>query len=453
MKRRAAVVVFAVVAAISLCLAPASATGRRHGGHGKVLVVDNEHRHRSCLGTRDPFQSIQAAVKAAHAGDTVRVCPGLYEETVKVRKPRLTLKGANAGRDATGRSRRQESIVTSDDTTGAVQLLADDITWDGFTIRGVRGEKNGPGMYTSPDHSGYLIRDTIFKENGIGLHLGADGRHLMFVCRNRFVANNEFITGGYGIYSDEGAEKVLITSNRFERHNGAAVFFADHDLVGRTPSVTQQHVLVEKNRSVDDKTFAAVFASAHVHLRANSIRARVNDDAFPLPASAIRIGARNHDIVVYKNRVYSASGNGIDVTDSGEPGHTPAAPTMVDVSKNKVEHAQLLGIDVSASGVGQYQVRKNRARDNTLVGIHLGPATDDALVTGNTALDNGLDCQDESPGVKNAWQENVGVTSDPPHLCTAPTGTHQPGNGGGGHHPHKPKKDPCTCQKHHPRAF
>ena len=31
-------------------------------------------------------------------------------------------------------------------------------------------------MYTSPDHSGYLIRDTIFEENGVGLHLDADGR-------------------------------------------------------------------------------------------------------------------------------------------------------------------------------------------------------------------------------------------------------------------------------------
>jgi hypothetical protein len=308
-------------------------------------------------------------------------------------------------------------------------------------------------MYTSPDHSGYLVRDTIFEDNGVGLRLGADGRHLTFVCRNRFVANNEFVTGGYGIFSDEGAEKVLITYNRFERHNGAAVFFADHDLVGGTPSVLQQHVLVEKNRSVGDKTFAAFFASAHVRLRANSIRARVNDDAFPLPASAIRIGARNHDVVVYKNRVYSASGNGIDVTDSGEPGHEPAAPTKVDVSKNKVEHAQLLGIDVSASGVGQYRVHKNRARNNTLVGIHLGPATDDALVTGNTALDNGLDCQDESLGVKNAWQENLGVTSDPLRLCTAPTGNHQPGHGGGGgHQPPKPRKDPCACKKH-PKAF
>ena len=118
-----------------------------------------------------------------------------------------------------------------------MQLLEDDITWDGFTIRGVPGAQNSPGMYTSPAHSGYLVRDTIFLDNGIGIHLGASGKHPTLVCRNRFTANNEFEgpTGAYGIYSDEGAQQVLITSNLFEGHNGAAIFFADQ---GRAPSGT-----------------------------------------------------------------------------------------------------------------------------------------------------------------------------------------------------------------------
>jgi len=44
--------------------------------------------------------------------------------------------------------------VTSIDAKGTVQLLEDDIRWDGFTIRGVANQVIGPGMYTSPDHSG-----------------------------------------------------------------------------------------------------------------------------------------------------------------------------------------------------------------------------------------------------------------------------------------------------------
>ena len=128
---------------IALCLAPAAgATGSR-GSHARVLVVDDDGHKRSCYGTRRPFRTIQAAVDRARRGDTIWVCPGLYEETVKVETERLTIKGANAGRDATRAGRGPESIVTSDDPDGAVQLLADDITWDGFTIRGVtwRGER------------------------------------------------------------------------------------------------------------------------------------------------------------------------------------------------------------------------------------------------------------------------------------------------------------------------
>jgi hypothetical protein len=102
--------------------------------------------------------------------------------------------------------------VTSDDDKGTVQLLEDDITWDGFTIRGIEEPEIGPGMYTSPAHSGYSILNTVFEDNGIGLHLGSDGKHPTVVCGNLFTANNEFEgTGGAnGIFSNEGAQDVLI---------------------------------------------------------------------------------------------------------------------------------------------------------------------------------------------------------------------------------------------------
>jgi Right handed beta helix region len=425
--RRGTVWLFAVVAAVSLCLAPAAgATGAR-GRHGRVLVVDEDAHHRSCYGTRRAFPTIKAAVERAQAGDTIRVCPGLYEETVVVGTPRLTIKGANAGRDATRPGRREESVVTSDDPAGAVQLHADDITWDGFTIRGVTGEENGPGMYTNPDHSGHLIRDTIFEDNGVGLHLGASGEDPTVVCRNRFIANNEFATGGYGIFSDQGAQRVLIIENRFERHNGAGIFFADP--FPADPAPIQRDLLIRHNRSVGDMSFATIFGSSRVRLTINSVRARVGDPAFPGPASAVFIGARNDDVVVYKNWIKSASGNGIDVTNSGEPGTPPAAPTNVVVRRNRAAHAELSG-------------------------IHLGPETAGTLVERNRALHNGLDCQDVSTlggppgdgtaGTANTWLGNVGATDKPDGICGPPVGRPDDhGNGPG--NPHKIRRDPCRC--------
>ena len=461
MKRRGAVLLFAVVAAVGLYMVPAGATGRHH--HDDVLVVDNQpHHRRSCLGTRDPFDTIQGAVNAAGSGDTIRVCPGTYKETVKVKKPDLTILGANAGRDATGDHRGRESIVEGIPGTGAlgvVQLLANDLSWDGFTIRGVFGKQNSPGIYTSPTHSGYLIRDTIFLENGNGIHLGASGDHPTLVCRNRFTTNNEFEgpTGAFGIYSDEGARQVLITSNLFEGHNGAAVFLAD---LGSEPR--QRDVLLEHNKSIDDNAFASIFNSTRVRLTSNHIRARLlapnSDDE---PASAIFIGARNNDIVVQTNKIKSASGNGIDITNTGAGSAGTVPPKNVIVRKNKVEHVQLSGIEVSATGAGQYQVLHNRSLTNGRNGIHFAPRTNGGTVTGNTTLgngtdtrSNGVDCRDES-GPKNIWTGNVGVTSEPPRLCSAPTVDDHPDHDGKDHgkkhkkkHHKKTKKhrpDPCQC--------
>lgn len=451
MKRRGAVLLFAVVAAVGLYMVPAGATGRHH--YDDVLVVDNQPHHpRSCLGTRDLFDTIQGAVNAADSGDTIRVCPGTYTETVKVQKPDLTILGANAGRDATGDHRGRESIVTNIDAKGTVQLLEDDITWDGFTIRGVPNVPNGPGMYTSPTHSGYLVRDTIFLDNGFGIHLGSNGKHPTLVCRNRFTANNEFEdpAGANGIYSDEGAQLVLITSNLFEGHNGAAVFFADKGKV-------QRDVLIEHNKSVDDLSFASIFNSTRVRITSNWIKARVGDEQFPGPASAIFIGARNDDIVVQKNKIKSASGNGIDITNTGAGGVGIAPPKHVVVRKNKVEHAQLSGIAVSATGVGEYQVLANRSLTNAKFGIHFAVGTKGGTVTGNTALGHEMvDCKDES-GPLNTWTGNVGVTSEPPGLCSAPT-VDNPDHDGKDHHKKHKKKhhkktkkhkqhrpDPCQC--------
>ena len=74
-------------------------------------------------------------------------------------------------------------------------------------------------------------------------------------------------------------------------------------------------MLIEHNRSVDDRTFASIFNSTRFRLTSNHIQARLLDPFFEeKAASAIYIGARNDDIVVQKNKITSAGGNGIDVT-------------------------------------------------------------------------------------------------------------------------------------------
>jgi Right handed beta helix region len=427
MKRRVAVLLFAVVAAVGLSLAPAGA-GEDHHGKRRSLVVDDDlargygygHGHAKCRFGRARFARIQDAVDAAWPGATIKVCPGLYQETVQVDEKRLTFLGAQVGEDGRDRSGEDpdESIVeaVTDDAPGTVQLLRDKITWDGFVIRGHGTEDDpiptNPGMYTSPETSGHSIRNTVFVDNGLGIHLGSDGKRPTTICRNRFAANNEFLGEGQGtgIFSNRGAKDVLIAANRFEDHNTAAILFADHPL----DAVVQDDIRVKWNKSVDDLSFATFWATSGLRIRANVVRARVGDELFPGPASAIFIGARNDDVVVKWNRVESASGNGIDVTDSPEPPpHGDlgvGAPTNVSVRGNKVSGAQLSG-------------------------IHMALGSSGVLVRGNIAVGNAIDddnpedpsdCKDSSigdltAGTANTWEDNVGGSALPLEICTEPT--------------------------------
>src|SRR5690348_7698571 len=56
-----------------------------------TLYVDDDHAQMPNAG----FTSIQAAVNAAHPGDTIRVSPGTYNESVTVDK-QLTILGSQS---------------------------------------------------------------------------------------------------------------------------------------------------------------------------------------------------------------------------------------------------------------------------------------------------------------------------------------------------------------------
>ena len=59
----------------------------------RTLVVDDDQQQ--C--PKADYTSINAAIAAASTGDAIRVCPGLYDETVVVNKASLSLRGSTDG--------------------------------------------------------------------------------------------------------------------------------------------------------------------------------------------------------------------------------------------------------------------------------------------------------------------------------------------------------------------
>jgi PKD repeat protein len=136
--RRARVLALsAVLGMLAFALAPpASATGTEH------WVDPAAAGSGTGCGTDAGFSTIQAAVAAATAGDTINVCPGTYAGPVTINKADLTLRGAKAGVPAgpdanpAGRGAGESVIEAAGanviNWSGAASV---NTTIDGFTIR------------------------------------------------------------------------------------------------------------------------------------------------------------------------------------------------------------------------------------------------------------------------------------------------------------------------------
>jgi Pectinesterase len=115
--------------------------------------------HTVCKKGRCDFRSIQAAVNAADAGDTIKVRPGVYREAVRIngRKKRyLKLIGSPAEPGRTvldGGGKKQNGFAVND---------ADEVTVDGFKTRRYRA--NG---FFFTNLNGYTMNHLIAQQTGV----------------------------------------------------------------------------------------------------------------------------------------------------------------------------------------------------------------------------------------------------------------------------------------------
>jgi parallel beta-helix repeat protein len=142
-----------IVGVLVVGTGPAFAGGGSGGGSGgggypggantKTLYVSNSSRSRhadgygawGCFDT--PYSTINSAVAAASAGNTIVVCPGTYTEDVVINKA-LTLRGQRATIDAAG-------------LNNAVQVVSSGVTVSGFTLTKAIGEGILVGADTTSD--------------------------------------------------------------------------------------------------------------------------------------------------------------------------------------------------------------------------------------------------------------------------------------------------------------
>lgn len=367
------------------------------------------------------FSSIQSAINAAHPGDTIKVCPGLYEESVIVDK-RLTLLGSGPedAKDRRGDPKCEAVVRPASDANGFT-LEADRITVDGFTVVALPGN-DAYGFATSAAYSGYTI-----EENAIwGFGFGGIRLQSSNVRRNEISCNDiqgPSTTGGNGV----GLFSVINTrveNNRVRRYQIG--IYAEGPSNPLPPVPFASHLKIEDNevRGCGEGGINALFISdADI---TDNLVARVTQygilaeggEKFVVAGNTVRkvsagVGitlVQAEDSVVKENQVSDVRTVPTDLRHAGislflTHGDKVEDNLVSDVEGNGIE---LVGVNFET------RVNENKAHHNSVDGLFVSSEAFNNKLKENTAFKNGAFDAEDDNRTQNKWCENWCRTDSPP---------------------------------------
>jgi nitrous oxidase accessory protein NosD len=383
---------------------------------GTTLVVDDDHAQCPTA----TFTSINAAVVAALPGDTIRVCPGVYNESVIVNKT-LTFRGSTQFGDGgclnpVAPDPKKDSIVRyplspgtgANGGSAGFSVNANNVVIDGFTVEpGAGVTQDGDGIYSSPMVSGTVAQENILQRNARGIHVFSNGLTQTIVRKNCIRDNNlgpENTLQGQGIYLDIDFSNALIENNVTALNTSAAMNL-----------YIVSNVVIRDNKSVGDSSAVAIFFSSAIDVRHNK--------AIDSTGSAIFVGGDSHDLHIVGNHVATGDFTGIRFSDLAFG--TPSLPSFdLEVRDNQVENIAGSGIRASPNSLVTSILAGNHSHDNGIDGIRIEAGGNAGnVITGNTLKHNTEhDCHDDTTGpgtggTANVWTNNEGDTQNRPGLC------------------------------------
>jgi len=278
----------------------------------------------------DPgYATIQSAINAAVAGDTIIVCDGTYLELaagpLTINKT-LTLMGAQSGVDARSRV-GAESIVT--DPQGTF-ITANNVVIDGFTFQdSFVAAFTGFGIAMGAGTTGTRILNNIIQDNIVGIALANTGVSPVLIRHNLIRSNNRpGGASGTGIYTDEFVggpvvTDVLIEENAFIGHIDAGIDVSNTDPLGGAFNLD-----VSRN-SFDMNGRAAVLFNTHMSSIHDN---RIANNTLPVSA-AIRIFDNNSQLSIMNNDLVNGVAHAIRLSFLGLVG---GASSGVVINQNNI---------------------------------------------------------------------------------------------------------------------
>jgi hypothetical protein len=314
-----------------------------------VVDDDGQATTSNCnSSTPTPYSTVSAAVTAAAAGDTVKVCPGAYAEDVVVDKP-LYLKGARAGDSVNSRTFGASNEAT---VTGLVTVQAEDVKVEGFSLTNP-GQGLGVLVKTAGDNA--VIKRNIVKT----------------------VGSNTFAGPTVGVYLELGPDGVRVTGNKIsdvQSQTGSAQGVLVGDSTSADPSL---------DTDLDNNTITDI---ASVSRGAYGVQVNNGSSTAPTAVGYTEVNVRG-------NTIKNLTGNWVHAV--GLEGETPNAVVEYNTISNLTDNNPVPAADAIGVFFEDNQFFFTSAVNHNSLNVtnaHYGVAVHPALTTLYPSLTVDAEC-------------------------------------------------------------
>src|SRR5581483_64446 len=310
-----------------------------------------------------PGQSIQAAVNAAHAGDTINVAAGTYHESVEITK---SLSVIGAGQGAT--------ILVPPSSPPRTQsgFCFDPKAPTEFNGMCIHGAVDSKGNVTSPVGAVRVSGFTVKNFNGVGvLFFGASSPH---VDHNTFLNNSDYGTTAFVSTND------FFDSNISNKNGEAGIYVGDSPHADATVTNNEANNNANFGIFVRDASGPGMIANNLVRGNCGGILF-LYDGTGPVPST------------------WQASGNQVSANDAvcSPEGGPPAG-----------------GIGIGVAGVNSVNVHDNLVTNNVASGpvqltggVIVAFGASHTTVTRNQITRNAPDISWDKTGTANSFTGNL----------------------------------------------
>jgi nitrous oxidase accessory protein len=309
----------------------------------------------STLYVPDQYPTIQAALAAAVAGDTIIVRPNVYHEHgLVVTQNGLTLQGEN----------RDTTIIDGDNSNGEIITVnADNVVISGFTIRNAGSSYGAFGVFLNYYSDNCYLSDNSF--SGCSFFIRAENCTDVTVSSSVF-SKNTYAQGAavYVLYCQTG----LVEGNFFDtdyvgvfiiHSTGFAVrnnVFSSCILTGATVSYSEQNWLA-KNTFTDNNSSISIKYNGNNFIVGNTISNSKN--------AGLLLQTSPNNAIHHNNFINNAKQ--VSFVDSTPPSNV--WNTSVPITEGNY-WSDYTGIDANKNGIGDtpYTVAANNQDSSPLAG-------------------------------------------------------------------------------------